>query len=223
MGITSSDVLLLEKALQIKPIKYVIELGSQNLYLDGLNTEKPPFASEWYEARELSYFCIDMAGDNNALQINLANRLEDGHILFDLVTDFGTSEHVVDVAEFQSVAFHDGHINSMYPQGEPKDHEIMDGFYAAWYNKHKLAKPGGLIVSVNPKTGNWPGHGYTYLDRNFYVKLAELMGYKIHHLEENPAMGNTANGWNVECILEKNQDAPFVSFEDFQNCKQYRQ
>lgn len=227
MGITASDITLIEKALEIKPdIKNVCELGSQNLYLD--NDPKPPFASEWYKARNIHYTCIDMAGDNGAFKLDLSRKLfiEDGGFLlgrtFDLVTDFGTAEHVVQVPEYQSVAFHDGHINSVYPAAQPTEQEITEGFYYCWKNKHKLLSDGGVMINVNPMTGNWPGHGYTYLTKNFYTKLAELMGYEILHLEDHPAMGNTISGWNVCCILEKTEDREFISFEEFQQCEQLR-
>jgi hypothetical protein len=212
MGITKSDILLIEKAIALKTIKNVIELGSQNLYLE--NHEKPPFASEWYEHRAISYMCIDMAGDNAALKLNLAKPAP-ASMLFDLVTDFGTSEHVVDTPDHAPESFHGGHINSVYPTREPTEEEILRGFYNCWKNKHQFTKPGGLIISVNPKTRNWPAHGYTYLDKQFYLELAALMDYHVHHLEENAAMGNTESGWNIECILEKQFDEPFLPFEDF--------
>jgi hypothetical protein len=227
MGITAYDIKLIEKALEVKPdIKTVCELGSQNLYLD--NVPKPPFASTWYEARGIEYTCIDMAGDNDAIKADLSQknvwlyRHEELYQQFDLVTDFGTSEHVVTVPEFQSVAFHDGHINSVYPKEQPTEQQIAEGFYNCWANKHNLLKAGGLMINVNPMTGNWPGHGYTYLTRYFYKKLADLMDYDIILLEEHAAMGNTESGWNVVCILRKTTDKPFISFEDFQQCEQLR-
>lgn len=222
MGITAYDIKLIEKALEVKPeIKTVCELGSQNLYLD--NDPRPPFASVWYETRGLDYTCIDMAGDNNAVIADLSKPIMYIGKDFHLLTDFGTSEHVVQVPEFQSVAFHDGHINSVYPKGEPTEQQIAEGFYNCWANKHNLLNAGGLMINVNPKSENWPGHGYTYLTKNFYTRLAELMGYEVILLEEHAAMGNTDSGWNVVCILKKHVNyVPFISFEDFQQCEQLR-
>lgn len=222
MGICASDIQLIEKALQLKPgIATVCELGSQNLYLD--NDPKPPFANTWYENRGIQYRCIDMAGDNNAINLDLSIKRD---VVwgdrFDLVTDFGTSEHVVRVPEYQSVAFHEGHINSVYPKEQPAEQQISEGFYNCWANKHDLLRYDGIMINVNPKTGNWPGHGYTYLTKNFYLKLAELMEHEIVHLEDHAAMGNAASGWNVCCILRKKVDRPFISFEEFQQCEQLR-
>lgn len=242
MGITTSDVQLIEKALEINPnIKTVCELGSQNLYLD--HSEKPPFANQWYESRGIQYRCIDLAGDNNAMQLDLSASFflvglpPNGSIFmdeqpndnpfgtsvaFDLVTDFGTAEHVVKQDQYTTAAFHGGHINSVYPSSEPSEEQIAKGFYNCWVNKHRLTAVGGLMINVNPKTGNWPKHGYSYLDMQFYTDLARAMNYKILLLDEHAAMGNTKNGWNVRCILMKEVDSHFISFDEFSKIKIHR-
>ncbi len=224
MGVTSSDIQLIEMALSTKPsIKTVVELGSQNLYLPDTSSEKPPFASGWYEAKGLEYKCIDLTGDNGAIKVDLSEVLNmlHHHNAFDLVTDFGTAEHVVSGVDRHSVAFHGGHINSTYPMREPTPEEIRLGFYNCWVNKHNLLKVGGLMINVNPMRGHWPKHGYTYLTMAFYTKLAELVGYRIIWLNENPAMGNFKTGMNIECILEKIDGKEFISFEEFQQCEQF--
>lgn len=226
MGICASDIKLIEKALEIKPdIKGVIELGSQNLYIN--NDKRPPFASEWYESRGIHYHCIDMAGDNGAIIKDLSRILKlvnqpGSPVKVDLLTDFGTSEHVVAGVEMKNHFFENVNINSVYPIRVPTSREIAEGFYNCWVNKHDLVSVGGIMINVNPKTGNWPGHGYTYLTKSFYTKLAELMGYEIIHLEDHAAMGNTESGWNVCCVLRKSIDNEFISFEEFQQCEQLR-
>jgi hypothetical protein len=222
MGITSSDVKLIEMALSIEPdISTVIELGSQNLYINGSDSVKPPFASEYYRALGLKYTCIDLAGDNGAVKVDLSDNRPMVFTGFDLVTDFGTSEHVVADIEMKSHAFHEGHINSMYPTRIPTEEEISLGYYRCWIKKHELTDLYGIMINVNPKTGNWPDHGYTYITKEFYEKLAEMMDYDIIHLEENMAMGNP-NAINIECILRKRESAPFVTFEQFKLLPQYR-
>ena len=71
MGYTKFTVDLISRHLE--GVKSVIDLGSQNLYIE--NLEKPPFASGWYEERGIEYTCIDLAGDNNAIK-------KTGHIQF---------------------------------------------------------------------------------------------------------------------------------------------
>lgn len=231
MGITSSDIKLIEKALEIQPdIKSVIELGSQNLYIDGNPMDKPPFASEWYKSKGMKYCCIDMAGDNEALQLDLSQPIELFHKLgevpikntYDLVTDFGTSEHVVHNIEMKPVSFHEGHIHSVYPSRTPRQHDIETGYYNCWVNKHSLLNDGGIMINVNPKTKNWEGHGYTYINKDFYLHLAYLMNYEILLLEEEPAMGNP-NAVNIQCILKThNKYQEFISIEEFKTCPQFK-
>lgn len=234
MGVTSSDIELIKLALHHKPdIKSVMEMGSQNAYLPDTDPNKPPFASEWYRARGIEYSCIDMAGDNGAFVADLSKPLviinkegsaiepteDPSHggeeIKFDLVTDFGTSEHLVAGVEMKNHFFENVNINSVYPVRVPTLEEIKLGYYNCWKNKHDLLKLGGIMISVNPKTGNWPDHGYTYINKDFYSTLAAAMGYEIYWLNENPAMGNP-NAVNIECVLRKNIDNEFMLFEDFQ-------
>lgn len=216
MGITKFDVDLLSEVLRENPnITSVIELGSQNLYLNG--EDKPPFASEWYINKGLKYSCIDLAGDNNAIQKDLSKELNlewqpGWKLKFDLVTDFGTSEHVVQMKSTTKVGFHDGYINSIYPDGV----ENIDlGFYNCWLNKHNLLIEDGFMVNVNPKTGHWPGHGYNYYTEDFYKELCKVSGYEIVKLFEHAAMGNTIDGVNIVCVLRKISSV-FPSFKEFQ-------
>jgi hypothetical protein len=195
-----------------------LELGAQNEYITQIDV--PPFADKMYAENGIHYSCIDLSGDNNAMRLDLAHPILDESLMgaFDLVTDFGTSEHVVQAADFEKVAFHDGHINSVYPKGVI---DVERGYYECWQNKHNFLKAGGVMINVNPKKGNWPGHGYTYLDKDFYIKLAHAVGYEIFFLEENAAMGNTTDGWNIMSILRKNSESPFIPFEEFQTIPKY--
>lgn len=222
MGITASDIELIQLALRARPsIKTVCELGSQNLYREHDDRIKPPFASEYYQEIGLTYACIDMAGDNDAMRADLSYPIMPTKAKFDLVTDFGTSEHVVQCPVIQTVKFHDGHINSIYPSKPPTEAGIQNGFFECWKNKHRLLMTGGMMINVNPKTGNWPEHGYTYISKDFYLRLSELVGYSIVWLNENSAMGNP-QAINIECVLMKAVDSEFCSFQEFQTCEQFR-
>lgn len=218
MGITLFSTTLLEKALSANPdIKTVMELGSQNLYID--NTIPPPFANIWYEERGIKYSCIDLAGDNGALKLDLANPIMG--MEYDLVTDYGTSEHFCQMKDYESVAFHDGHINSIYPKGEVTEENIRQGYYNGWLNKHNLLKIGGIMVSENPMAGNWPSHCYTWIDSNFYYKLMKMVDYEIISTGVHPALGNTKDGYNVFCVMKKLSDR-FPDFETFNTLPVWR-
>jgi hypothetical protein len=217
MGIVPSDALLIESVLKSNPhIRTVCELGSQNLYLEP--SDKPPFASGWYEARGLEYTCIDLAGDNNAVRLDLSVPLAfPGPVAkAALVTDFGTSEHVVTTDGVHRVAFHDDHIHSIYPTKQPTRDQILTGYYNCWLNKYNLLEVNGIMISVTPKTGNWPAHGYVYLTTAFYECLvAQCRSLEAVAIDETPALGNTVDGWNVRAVLRKISGDPFMNFEVF--------
>lgn len=209
MGITATDIKLLEKALSINPdIETVIEAGAQNLYLNG--EQFPPFANTWYEQNGIEYNCIDLSGDNGALKYDLAYPLPI-KLQYDLVTNFGTGEHVVQMEGYETVSFHEGHIHSIYPKGVSS---VELGFYNFCRNIHNLCKIGGIIINVNPLTGHWPLHGYTWLTMEFYTELAKLTRYEIKELYIEAGMGNYETGMNVCCMVIKMADT-FPDFETF--------
>lgn len=92
MGVTGFSLELVSKYLG--ETKSVCELGAQNLYDKdyGMNF---PYADTWYKARGIEYTCIDLNGENGALKIDL-EKPQEFTGTYDLVTDFGTSEHVRD-------------------------------------------------------------------------------------------------------------------------------
>jgi hypothetical protein len=209
MGITNFSISLLQKVVKAYNPKTVIELGSQNLYTT--NEDPPPFADRWYKANGFTeYACIDLAGDNNSERWDLSEPVPT-FAEYDLVTDFGTSEHVVEMKSYEVTAFHGGHINSIYPK-KVKDSDL--GFYKCWLNKHRLLKVGGVMINENPSHGSWPGHGFHYYTPDFYLQLVRWADYKIIDIGEHPASGNNIDGWNTWCILEKNGEM-FPSFEKF--------
>lgn len=197
MGYTSFSVQILSKLISGYKPKNVLDYGAQNMY--NQHIIPAPYAKEWYETQGISYTAIDLSGENGSLRIDLSYPIKEKLGLFDLVVDCGTSEHCG--------------INGKH---EPS------AFYNAVKNKHDLLKVGGVMFSENPKTGNWPGHGFNYYSKLFYQQLCVLNRYKILELGEVPAMGNTTDGWNVYCVFVKVDDTPFISFEEFQQCEQLR-
>lgn len=208
MGITIFEKELLNDIIETYRPETVLEFGSQNDYSTD-EQSKPPFMSKWYEQKGIQYISMDLAGDNNSLQVDFSVPVT-LKLKFDLVTDFGTSEHCVKSNDYEKVSFNE-HIHSVYPK------EVVDveqAYYNCWLNKHNLLKEGGIIVNVNPLTNNWGGHGYSYINEQFYEKLSEYSDYKILKLGLHAAMGNTKDGWNVFCVLQKCSDI-FPSFYEF--------
>jgi hypothetical protein len=181
MGYTSFTVELIEKHLD--GVKSVIDLGAQNMYNQPVLPA--PYASEWYKEKGIKYDAIDLSAENGSYPIDLSlpSREQGLDILqwaADLVVDAGTSEHVGFCGKHQIEAIHN-----------------------CWVTKFNLCKAGGKIISENPKTGNWPGHGFNYYTEDFYRNLEVKSDLKILSLGEFPAMGNTTDGWNIYCVMEK--------------------
>lgn len=220
MGYTSFEIALIEPYL--KDGDSVLDFGSQNDYTTGQSD--PPFISEWYKGKKVNYTCIDLAGDNHAIECNWSYPSNWGIFerdKFDVVVDAGSSEHSSQCKEYETVSFHEGHIHSVYPKTKPTNEEIENGYYECWRNKHNACKIGGLIISINPKTGNWPDHGFSYLTEQFYVGLWALSGYDLLQIGCHPAMGNTIDGWNVFSVIKKHSNE-FPSFRAFSTLQIYK-
>lgn len=94
--------------------------------------------------------------------------------------------------------------------------EHVDGsLYQALKNIHEACQVEGTMIHENPRTENWPGHGYHYFTMEFWETLAGKAGYGVIETCEEPAMGNDVDGWNVVAVLRKIEDKPFISEEAF--------
>lgn len=189
MGITAFSISLIKKCRDHSDIKSVCELGAQNIY----NQPKlpAPYASGFYKALGIDYCCIDINGENGALQIDLSKPLTEPLKTVDMVTDFGTSEHVGTDGKFD-----------------------INAIYNCWKIKDGMLNVGGIMLNENPKTKNWPLHGFNYYSQLFYHRLSETGVYDILDIGEHPAMGNFTDGWNVYAILIKKKDG-FISLDVF--------
>jgi hypothetical protein len=72
------------------------------------------------------------------------------------------------------------------------------------------------MVNENPLSQNWPGHGFNYLQIDFYQMFCKVADYKLVHDGIHAAMGNTINGWNLWSILVKTGDR-FPDLETFKS------
>ena len=187
MGYTHFTVGLIEPLLH--NVNTVIDLGAQNDFRESLPA---PYISDWYEKKSKLYVCIDLNGENNAYRWDLSQVLKfDKLNNTDLLVDAGTSEHVGHNGKFS-----------------------WESIYNCWLNKHNLLKLNGHMVNENPKTGNWPGHGFNYYTEDFYRNLENTGCYKILQLGEHPAMNNTTDGWNIYCVMQKVRE-DFITLEVF--------
>ena len=212
MGVTSFEKEKIKEIMWAYTPSIVLDFGSQTDYTT-LNQTKPPFISKYYERFGVEYSCIDLAGDNNAKKLNWSYPLEIYNVA-NLLNDMGSGEHSCQKEEYISEAFHEGHINSIYPKGEPTKDEIENGYYECWKNKHNLLKVGGIMFNVNPLTSHWPLHGYSYLGEDFYKEFVKIAGYELIEDGIICGSGNCETGKNVYGIIKKVSEQ-FPSFEEF--------
>lgn len=180
MGVTAVDIEILEPLIKMYDPRGVIDLGAQNNYSQG--GLPAPYMSDWWNAKRIDYYSIDMSGENNSINLDLSLDWEFKPDA-DFVMDFGTSEHVGKAGAFS-----------------------WEAIYNCWKNKHDLLRIGGLMINENPKTGNWPDHGFNYYTLEFYSQLCKMSGYVIEGIQQIPAMSNIIDGWNILCILRKLSD-----------------
>lgn len=189
MGYTGFTKRVIETVINTYNPKSVIDLGAQQDY--GQPNLPAPYIDTWYKAKGIMYMSIDLNQENGAVPYNLATDPVPDIPQVDLLVDAGTSEHIEIGASFS-----------------------WEAIYNCWKIKHGLLADGGIMVSENPKTGNWPGHGFNYYTKEFYRQLESATDYHIILLDEHPAMGNSINGWNIICVMQK-KSGKFPTLEEF--------
>ena len=189
MGLHDKSFAVLEWYFATYPhITHVLELGSQNFYHNYGPVKYGMYADKYYAVKGVEHYeCIDMNGENNAKVWDLSKPIAPFG-LYDLVTDLGTQEHI-------------------------SSEMNMEALYNCWATKYFAASR--HILSANPKTGNWPKHGAYFFTTKFYEELAYLTRMRIVKLEEQFAMGNDVDGWEVMCLLEKTPASRWIGLDEF--------
>lgn len=211
MGINDTSFRLLEQIFRTTPPTSVLELGAQRFYQSYPGVPYQDYASTYYRRKGVSsYRCIDLNGENGALRLDLSQpqRLPPA----DLVTDFGTSEHVAAFTAEQEDAATD-HLNDTWKREE--GHRAgMEALYNCWTTKYTSSSH--LIASCNPVTGHWPKHGHFYYTERFYTALCSLTGMRILSLATLPALGNVQTGQEV-CSLLDVRGSHWLSLIEFES------
>ena len=189
MGLHDKSFAVLEWLFATYPhTTHVLELGSQNFYHNYGAVKYGMYADQYYKVKGVEHYdCIDMNGENNAKVWDLSKPIPP-FALYNLVTDLGTQEHI-------------------------SSEMNMEALYNCWATKYFAS--GHLILSANPKTGNWPKHGAYFFTTKFYEELAYLTRMRIVRLEEQFAMGNDVDGWEVMCLLEKTPASRWIGLDEF--------
>ena len=136
-------------------------VGSSMLELG--NKVKGDFVfKDFFEGRGFRHISIDINGLNGALPMDLRKPLNLG--TFDMVTNFGTSEHVSE--------------------------DAWDGQVECWRNIMEAMHVGSVLVSVTPMPGTNPRHGVWYPHKAFYRELARLNGCEVERLYDSDERPN---------------------------------
>lgn len=183
MGINIQTLECLQRHNLLQPGTSMLELGGQNLYF---GEEFGRVAKQYFENLGIRHTSIDIYECNGSLIQDLRRPFDLGK--FDVVTDFGTIEHV---------------------------DSGVEGTYMAFRNVHDACKVGGHMVHNLPLTGNWPLHGDTYYDQAWIARLAKDNSYDVLELDQYAAQWNTTDGWLVQTVLKKTLDQNFISLGEF--------
>jgi hypothetical protein len=209
MGINDMNFKTLEWVFKHYPIQSVLELGAQTFYHTYKTAKYGEYADRYYKLKGVEeYNCIDLNGENGSLKLDLS--VPHSVPMADLITDFGTSEHIAGY-DFED-EFKTGFDGNNTWKGQEVHCAGLEAFYNCWTTKYLASKM--LIISSNPATGHWPGHGHFYYTKQFYEELCLQTGMRAVVLEEHFAMGNVVDGKEVCCVLDV-RGSKWISLEEF--------
>jgi hypothetical protein len=139
----------------------IIELGNQtftnecisywNEDLKGYVNTTP--VKNFCEKNGFFHVSIDITGFDNSLPYDLNSPTIPIDSKFDIVTNFGTTEHI-----------------------EPNQYE-------PFLHIHNLCNMGGLMIHEVPVVGHWNGHCKFYYDENFFQYLSKINNYEIIEMD----------------------------------------
>ena len=142
------------------------EFGNQKLKFDpGRGARRLQIAKAYFEFFGIRHVSFDLNGRSGALDWDLGKPFDPTALYdatgigmgeFDIVTNFGTIEHI-----------------------EEPDTQVV-----AFKNAHDLCRRGGLMVHAMPAVGTCRKHGVWKYSAAWFADLAVAMGYGIEYLTE---------------------------------------
>ncbi len=169
---------------KFKDIK-ICELGNQ------YTKDHPDYKTgkQYLTALGAEHVSIDLNGKDGALKIDLAKPIEKWDCYFDMVTNYGTSEHV----------------NNQYQA------------FRNMHNFTKVN--GTIVHGGAPAYGHWPTHGYCNYELCFFEYLADLNNYDLVLSEMREKWSIVRKKMlDLVCVVFcKKDDKPFISLEEFQS------
>ena len=166
----------------------MMELGVQRMKWNEHKTGKNYFIAHGVG----EHVSIDMNGRNGALKIDLSKPIDKWQKYFDMVTNYGTAEHV------------------------------SPGIYECFKNIHNMTRVGGVMIHAGPPAGGCPWHSPYHYEPWFFEKLAEIAGYGHIMSEVRVAAGRRGVSKPLDrslvcAVLIKTADEDFISEQVFKD------
>ena len=172
----------------------IMELGDQRMKWHPDGTAKNFFLNSG--AKE--HISIDINGRNGALIMDLSKDIvverPEWKSHFDLVTNYGTAEHV------------------------------MNGIYECFKNIHNFCRLGGIIINDGPPATCCPWHSPYHYYPHFFGELAKKNKYKILLSDSRVVVGRRRSQEPkdrtlVIAVFQKIVNEPFITKEDFESIR----
>lgn len=130
----------------------MLELGNQMVKKDGKRTP----AKKYFTALGFEHTSFDINGRDGAIAIDLSKPVPSKYYgMFDVITNAGTSEHVVPLA----------------------------GQYECFKNIHECAKHGGIMIHIVPQDGSFTNHSPFCYTQAFFKGLADDNSYTVLEID----------------------------------------
>lgn len=167
----------------------ICELGNQKMKWHPDGTAKKFFLNNG----AIEHISIDINGKDGALKLDLSKDLTEIHPewkqRFDMVTNYGTAEHV------------------------------ENGIYKCYKNIHDLCKTGGIIINDGPPSTCCPWHSPYHYEPCFFPELAARCSYvpilMVNRVAEGRRNKEPKDRTLTIAVFQKINDNPFISEEEF--------
>ena len=150
--------------------KRICEIGNQHIWEHAARRfrMKHTLARDWMlDAGASAYVSTDINGEDGAIPIDLSKADLPVELCgrFDIVTNIGTSEHVV----------------GQYPLTKEK---VLKSQAHCFSNMYFMCKEGGVMIHQIPPVGHWAGHCHVRYKPDFPLALGRAFGGTIQGCEE---------------------------------------
>lgn len=130
----------------------VIEIGDQEMVVPGIGCSPDHKFRDSVKHRFRSWRTLDLHSVDG-VEICDLSKISTNTDCADLVTNFGTSEHV----------------------------EFEEGQYNCWLNLHNFLRVGGYALHIVPPPDHWIGHARYHYGTEFFESF-EILGYDIKEM-----------------------------------------